>query len=225
MFRFFKKKNPAKELPPEAERYLGHFSTRLPKATPLRQLRFVILDTETTGLDIKKDRILSVGAIAAKDYGLRVEDRLELFIKQDGYVPGAGISIHGITANRADIGTNEKEVILQVLEFLRDGILVGHHIGFDKGILDETCFRQFGFRLKNTTLDTATLEWRLHAPIRYNQSHEPPASLDSLCQKYFIDMGERHTAAGDAFITGLVFLKQLARLESRGVKTAGDLLK
>lgn len=225
LFDFFKKQKPAVGSPPEIERYLERFQLRLPKAAPVRQLRFVVLDTETTGLDLKNDRILTIAAVAVKDFGLRVDDRLEVIIAQAGYSPGESVSVHGITASQSSIGISEKEALLDVVDYLQDAILVGHHIQFDKSILDEALKRNFGVKLKNKTLDTATLEKRLKSSVAYQQNVEPPASLDALCEKYRIEMGERHTAAGDAFITGLVFMKQLARLEARGVTTAGELLR
>lgn len=222
---WFKNSDRKEELAPEVQRYLDYFKIKLPRSTPITNLRFVILDTETTGLNVKKDRILSIGAVAMKNYSFRTSDRYEHHLCQAGYSPDDSIQIHGITINRTSNGIEEKEAIAKLFSFLRDSILVGHHIGFDKGIIEEAMIRHFGVKIKNKTLDTSTLEKRLISPFKYQQTQSPPSSLDSLCKKYKVEMVERHTAAGDAFITALVFMKQLARLEAKGVRTMGDLLR
>lgn len=222
---FFKKNKPGKDHPPEVRRYLERSKSPLLKKTPLRHLRFAVLDTETTGLDVTKDRILSLAVVGVHDFGIHVEDRLEIFIRQTQYAPGESVTVHGITAARSRNGIPEREAMLNLLSFLQDRILVGHHIRFDQSMLNAALQRHFNIHLKNQTLDTAALESRLTSPVGYRQIPQSPASLDALCRKYGIEMDDRHTAAGDTIITALLFLKLLARLETKGVKTAGDLLR
>ncbi|HKK78702.1 MAG TPA: hypothetical protein VJ933_03695, partial [Phaeodactylibacter sp.] len=79
-----------------------------------------------------------------------------------------------------------------------------------------------GVKLKNKGVDTAVLARRLanHPQLAKRGAF----GLDQLCQDYHIPMSDRHTAAGDAYITAILLMKMLRRLEKRGVRTLGDLL-
>ncbi|MEZ4957797.1 MAG: 3'-5' exonuclease [Saprospiraceae bacterium] len=222
---FFLKKNKPNFQAPEYQAYLAHFSKKLDLYKPVSGARFVVLDTETTGLDVKNDRILSLAALEINGANISVKNRLECFVKQDAYQPKESIAVHGILPNQTSQGISEKEMLTALLAFLGNAILVGHHISFDIAIINECMLREMGGPLKNTVLDTGRLARRLEDPFNIKHLNQKEYSLDSLCQKYQIEMGKRHTAAGDAFITALLFLKLLGRLEQKGVKTLKDLLR
>ncbi len=73
--------------------YTGHFKEKL--IQDLHAVRFVVFDTETTGLDVRKDRILSIGALSVFDLKIDVGDSLELYIKQEVFNADT-VGIHGI---------------------------------------------------------------------------------------------------------------------------------
>ena len=224
MFSFFKK-NKSKLYAPEYEAYLACFAKKIDLKTPIREARFIVLDTETTGLDPKKDHILSVAAVEVKGSDFSVKNRLECYVEQPEYLPGESIAVHGILPHQSAGGICEKDMLCQLLELARDAIIVGHHIGFDIAILNECMLREMGGTLKNKVLDTSIMARRIEDPFKMKQVRRKNYSLDNLCKKYLIEMGERHTAAGDVFITALLFLKLLGQLERKKVKTLGELLR
>ncbi|MEM6319366.1 MAG: 3'-5' exonuclease [Bacteroidota bacterium] len=107
------------------------------------------------------------------------------------------------------------------MQIAKNSIIVGHHISFDIAILNQALRLHFGLQLRNRTLDTGWLAKRIENPniIGFN-----PIPLDQLCEQHQIPSGQRHMAAGDAYITSLLFLKLLGQLERRGVRRLGDLL-
>ncbi len=183
----------------------------------LKQLdttRFVVFDTETTGLNYKEDRILSIGGVAVIDNQISIVDSLELYIQQDIYNPESA-KIHGILRQGAYKKVNEVEAIKMCLEFIGTDILVGHHIGFDVAVINAS-FKRYGLgKLKNRLLDTEELYKRLVHPV--NRSlQDKRYTLDELAEALKIPLQDRHTSAGDALITALAFIKIVKRLNSDG---------
>lgn len=204
------------------ENYLALFKVKIPKNCPIDQLTFVVLDTETSGLDINKDIILSIAAIKIINCEIVIQDRLECYIKDGAYHPDQSVEVHGITRNKIKEGYELNQVIRQLLEFVGNAIIVGHHIAFDVKMIDKYVLKQMGCHLKNRTLDTSSLNHRIE-----NNIHEPvkPISLDQLARNYGVPLGKRHTAAADTFITATIFLKMLNRLKKRGVETYTELCR
>ena len=96
------------------------------------------------------------------------------------------------------------------LDYLRDGVIVGHHIGHDIATIDAACERHWGARLMNRSLDTMDLTLHLERAGAF--AGRPPIrrfTLDALCTMFGVIPHDRHTATGDAFITALVFQRLL----------------
>lgn len=214
------KKHPAGD--PAVHPYLDHFRARIPKDLSIREFPFVVLDTETTGLNPAKDEIISIACYRIQSMSLDLSDRFDTVIRKKDYPPGEHTRIHGIMAKHMAAGSPEREALLAFLEFIGGDILVGHHIAFDTRFLNKALKKHFNLKLKNKSLDTAAMASRLEKPILENAT---PESLDALCARYGISPVQRHTAAGDAYMTAILFMKLLSRLEKRGVATYRDLLR
>ena len=115
--------------------------------------RFVVLDTETTGFDYEKDRILSIGALVLQNNQMNISDSFEVFIQQEHY-DQATAKIHGILRDSVLDRPNEKEALEQFLTFLGDAIIVAHHSLFDLSMITKALERNCLSPLKNKTLDT-----------------------------------------------------------------------
>lgn len=203
--------------------YEAHFKKSWPRDSPLEAVRFVVLDTETTGFDRKGDHMLSIGAVSLVGWKMDLQDSFDYLIHQHFKPNGETIAVHGITPGQVAYSRDELEVVTMLLAYLRDAIIVGHHIKFDIGMLNEALHRQGLPALKNKTIDTISLSNRV-SPSAYFVDPQL-SSLDALCKRYKIPAHDRHTAAGDAYITAILFMKLAARLRTRGVKTLGDLLR
>src|SRR4030095_8320457 len=136
----------------------------------------------------------------------------------------SSVTVHGVTRDESRAGIDEPEALERFLEYLRDGVIVGHHIGHDVAALDQACGRHWGIPIFNRVLDTMDLA--LHFQKAGVFSERPPRrrfTLDVLCDVFGVIPHDRHTAAGDAFITAQVFLR-LRRLAPRcGRGTLGRL--
>jgi len=197
------------------ERYLSAFETTWADDTPCDEVRFVVLDTETTGLDPRRDRIITIGALAVCKGELLLNDVFEVMLKVA--YNNTSVTVHGITYDEAVDGLEEPESLLLFLDYLRDGVIVGHHIDHDIQALNCACERHFNLSLKNRSLDTMDLTLHLSDDNAFaNRSMAAGFSLDGLCEMFGVVPHDRHTAGGDAFLTARVFQRLLRAAESVG---------
>lgn len=210
----------------EINLYQEAFADSWGEGDPAGQIRFVVLDTETTGLDPRKDAIVTIGAVAIENGEICLDDQFEALLQISHNT--SSVVVHGITRDAAEkYGVSEVEGLRAFLGYLRDGVIVGHHIGFDVDILSARCQQRFGFALQNRWIDTMELTLHLEdagafgAPDRTERPSN--FSLDGLCERFGIAPHDRHTAAGDAFITAQIFLKLLRKARQYGRRTLGTL--
>ncbi len=208
-------------LPPVAAEYERSFEATWDDATPAREVRFVVLDTETTGLDPRRDRIITIGAVAVYGGQILLDDSFEAML----HIPYnlSSVTVHGITRDQASEGYTEAEALEAFLPSLRDGVIVGHHIGHDVAALDAACQRTFGIGLRNRFLDTMDLTLHLERDGAFPGHSFRSFTLDALCEFFSITPHDRHTAGGDALLTALVFLRLLRLAARHGRGTLGSL--
>jgi len=193
-----------------------------PAETPIEQVRFVVLDSETTGLDPRKDRIVTIGAIAVLNHEILIEDSFEALLKVQ--YNSSAVTVHGVTRDESLVGLDEPEALNQFLRYLGDGIIVGHHIAHDVNTFNAGYERHFGFQMENASLDTMELALHLERDGAFaGRDAIQDFSLDALCALFDIIPHDRHTAAGDAFITALVF-QRLLRLAVKHQRNTLDRL-
>ena len=199
-FNWFKKI--VKDYPKFWETYLSYFDGNQNKPN-----RYVVFDCETTGLDYKSDRILSIGAVAIQNNQIIVGDFMEVFLQQDVF-KAESVPIHGILREGKEEKIVEAEGVIRFLDFIKDATLVGHHVDFDIEMINQALNRLDVGKLENQAMDTDVMYQKLKS-----LPQEQLSSLDDLCDIYKIKKSDRHTASGDAFITALLFLKLKRKLE------------
>lgn len=212
MFNWFTYKNH----PEFWKNYLKKFKQKQPKS--IQTTRFVVFDTETTGLDFAKDRILSIGAIAINNEIIEVSDSFEIYLKQDEFNTET-VEIHGLLKYGHLKKNSEEEAIEQFIEFLGNSVLVGHHTAFDVEMINASLKRMNLSKLKNKTIDTGILYKKLEG------KKDELYNLDVLCDEFNIPKHDRHTASGDAFITALLFLKIISKLKNERTIHYSDLFR
>ncbi|GEL11507.1 DNA polymerase-3 subunit epsilon [Flavobacterium glycines] len=175
--------------------------------------RFVVLDTETTGFDYNNDRILCIGALTLENGVINLENVFEHYIDQEHF-DKSSVQIHGII--RSDVLDHKSEIqVLQLfLDYIGDSIIIAHHTLFDMTMINNALARNGLDKIKNRTLDTATLYKRTLIKSNLIQ-HKDHYSLDDLADKFDIAKTDRHTAVGDAYITAIAFLKIIKKLKGK----------
>ena len=186
-------------------------------------VRFVVLDTETTGFDYTTDRILCIGAIVLQNNTIPINGSFEVYIQQEHY-DQATAKIHGILKEFVIDRPKELEALQQFLDFLGDSIIIAHHTIFDITMINKALERNGLPELKNKTLDTAVL-YKKTLLVSNLLERKENYSLDELADKFDISKKDRHTAMGDAYITAIAFLKILNKLRERKEITLRQLFK
>ena len=182
----------------------------------LEETRFVVFDTETTGIQPETDRILSIGAISVTGNVIHVSDVFEQFLIQEKFSSNT-VEIHGILKNGEQHKITESESVELFLGYLQSSIIVAHHAAFDVEMINRCLKRMDLPKLRNKVLDTGVLYKKLN---RVENRHY---SLDYLCKEFNVPVNDRHNALGDAYITAQIFVKMLARMKQERQVTLADL--
>jgi len=204
------------------EAYALRFSSSWRADEPVDRVRFVVLDSETTGLNPAVDRLVTIGAVAVLDGEILLDDAFSALIRIEHNTEA--VTVHGVTRDQARSGVEEPAALAGFLQYLGDGVIVGHHIGHDIATIDAALARLGGGRLLNHSLDTMDLTLHLERDGVF--AGRPPVrhfTLDSLCTMFGVVPHDRHTAAGDAFITAQVFLRLLRLAVRSGRSTLASL--
>ena len=180
------------------------------RRTPLEGQRWVVIDCETSGLDAKRDRLISVAAVQVQDRTVCLANFFEGHVRQAEPSARENILIHGIGGDAQRSGRPLAEVIEGLRAFVADGLPVAFHAPFDAEVL-----QRHGLRLRRW-LDLATLTPALF-PARSARL------LDDWLQQFGIAAHARHDALGDAFSTAQLLLVALAEARRQRVASVEEL--
>jgi DNA polymerase-3 subunit epsilon len=190
-------KNINKELPEFWKTYLSKFDKK--------SNRYVVISTETTGMNPHKDVILSIGAFAVVDDSIFIGDSFETMLLQYKYLHDNKLSNEFIIESKMN-KLSETEAIKSLIEFIGSSILVGHHVDFDVEMINVALEKLECGRLKNEALDIDMMHRKL------NDLTDKQFSLNQLSEIYKIPDSERNSSTEDAYKTALLFLKLKSRL-------------
>ncbi|MBK7766217.1 MAG: DNA polymerase III subunit epsilon [Sulfuritalea sp.] len=178
----------------------------------LTDLVYSVFDTETTGLQPSAgDEIIQIGAVRIVNNRLLRQEIFDQLVDPDIPLKPEGIPIHGITEAMLSGQPRLDAVLPAFHEFCAETVLVAHNAAFDMRFL-QLKEDSIGVRFQQPVLDTLLLSAVIHPN---QQSHE----LESLAARLGINVIGRHTALGDAYVTGEAFLKMIPLLASMGIVT------
>ena len=176
-------------------------------------LTFVVLDCETTGLS-KSDSIITLGAVLCTANEIFMDSILDQ--KYPLSESGKSSEIHGELAHQSEVNVDGH--LEELIEFVKNHVIVGHNISFDVGKINQLLQKKYGMKLKNKVLDTAQMAIRLD-PIKFERAvgGQSNLGLDDLCKQYQIAIENRHTALGDAYLTAQLLQRLIYQLHQKGI--------
>ena len=165
----------------------------------------VVFDTETTGLNPKKDEILSIGAVIVKENKILTSQKFELFVKPTRDINEESIKIHQIRNIDLQNGLESKEAILQFLQFIGSRPLVGYYIEFDTKMVNKYVKALLGISLPNEQIEVSGIYHDKKIKLI------PDGTIDLRFDVMMKDLGlpifGKHDALNDAVMTAMMYIK------------------
>jgi DNA polymerase-3 subunit epsilon len=178
----------------------------------LSQLTYTAFDTETTGLQPSAgDEIIQIGAVRIVNGRLLRTEAFDQLINPQRPLAPESAAIHGITEAMLRDQPTIEQVLPAFYEFCEDTVLVAHNAAFDMRFL-QLKEAATGVRFRQPVLDTLLLSAVIHPN---QESHK----LEAIAERLGVNIIGRHTALGDAIVTGEVFLKMIPLLAEMGIRT------
>jgi DNA polymerase-3 subunit epsilon len=197
LFDWLRPKAKTTPLNSEQERRLGQLQPFTPLGEhSLRQQRWVVVDLETTGLNMSRDQVLSIGAVVIEDGAIDLSQQFEQTLLRVAHKPGPAVLIHGLGPSAIAAGNEPAEALLDFMEFVGDSPLLAFHAPFDQHMLNRALKDSLGYRLQHVFLDVAEI-----APMLCPQANFRQAGLDEWTAFFGLQAEERHHASADAMVT------------------------
>ena len=180
--------------------------------TPLSQARWAAIDCETTGLDPRRDRLLSVGAIRVSSDRVQLGEVFSARVRSPVASAAENILVHGIGADAQLAAPPPEEVMPQLARFVEGCIPVAFHAWFDREVLERA-----GLRIAPRWLDLEPLAHALYPEKKLR-------TLDEWIGAFGIQPAARHDALLDALTAAELLLVLLARARDTRMRTVEDVL-
>jgi DNA polymerase III subunit epsilon len=175
----------------------------------LAQVEFLALDLEATGLDMRRDEILSVGFTVIRNLSVRLSESDYFLVRPEQAIPERSAVIHRILDDQSAQGIELEAALVKILQALRGRVLLAHHANIECGFLNQACQRVFGAAIVFPLVDTFAIEYRSlkrRGVTPYNQG----LRLARLREMYNLPRYPAHNALSDAVATAELFLAQIA---------------
>lgn len=192
---FFAKRN-AKNLKDERYRFLF-------EEAPLDEV--VVFDTETTGLNPKKDEILSIGAVKLKGNKILMSEKFELFVKPTREINEQSIKIHQIRNIDLQNGCEAREAITKFLRFIGSRPLVGYYLEFDIKMINKYLKPYLGITLPNRQIEVSGLYH--DKKIKLIPDGVIDLRFDVIMKDLGLPIFGKHDALNDAVMTAMMYIK------------------
>lgn len=176
---------------------------------PHLRSRYVVVDVETSGLDMRRDHLISIGAVALNNGLIDPQDSFQIVLRQDSASSHANILIHGIGGSEQRQGVEPAEALLGFLAYAGKAPLVAFHAQFDQTMIDRALREHLGATLKLCWIDLA---WVL--PELFRDRMNGQGVLDDWLQLFGITNFLRHNAVADSYATAQ--LLQIAIAQGAG---------
>jgi len=181
--------------------------------------RWVVVDVETSGMDIASDELISIGAVAMREDGhVLPGDSIEIIVRQGPASSRENILVHGVGVEAQLNGVDPRKAIGMFLEYLSTAPLLAFHAPFDRGFLARVIKFYVNQPFDNPWLDLAELAPALYPTLNLR-------SLDEWLTRFGIPVSARHSAASDAFATALLASRLLPEARRQGAPSFGKMMR
>ena len=179
---------------------------------PLNGTRCVVVDVETSGLNLHQDHLISIGAVAVVNGRIALGDSFYVVLQQSTTSNKENILLHGIGGSAQTEGMPAADALLAFLEYLGKDPLIAFHVTFDQTMIQRALRRYLGMSFKHPWSDLAYIMPALNPALasRYR-------SLDDWIGHFGIRNDARHNALADALVTAQLFQVAVAQANKKTI--------
>jgi DNA polymerase-3 subunit epsilon len=191
------------------------------RSAPVRADRWVVVDTETSGLDPDRDRLIAIGGVAVDEAAVLPGDSFEVVLRSAAGSSASNIMLHGIGRGAQASGVPAAEALAAFRDWAADSPRVGFHADFDRIVLSRAFASAGVDDDPRPWLDLAPLAAALDPTANRYGAH----SLDDWLAAFGIECAVRHNAAADSFATAELLLRLRAMAARQGARGFESLVK
>lgn len=187
---------------------------------PHQLCRYIVADVESSGLNMAKDKLISIGAVAVVNGIIDFNDAFEVVLRQDEVSTHANILIHGIGGSAQRDGMDPPQALIAFLQYLGKSPLVAYHALFDQRMIARAMDDYLGLKFDLTWIDLA---WVL--PDIFRETIAEQVDLDDWLGLFNIENIQRHNAVSDAFATAQLLQVAIARGGQRNAPSPASFMQ
>ena len=178
---------------------------------------WVALDCETTGLDVRRDRIISIGAVRIVGNRLLTSQRLEMLVRSERALEPDSVRVHRLRESDVAHGLDPEQAVRRLLDFIGSRPLVGYFLEFDVAMLNREIWPMLGVRLPQPKIEVSAMYYdfknrQLPAPQRGGTID---LRFATMMNDLALPLRDAHDALNDAVMAGLAFMKLRRLLQDR----------
>lgn len=158
----------------------------------------IVLDTETTGLDYTKEKMVEFAAVRLENG--KIKDEFQTLINPEQHIRKSSMAIHGITPEMVVDAPTETEIMPKILDFIGDYPIVAHNAVFDYAFINEASMRVFGKEITNPRIDSQQMFREIYPDL---ESH----GLEALTKRFNVELSNHHRAMADTMGLALAYPK------------------
>jgi len=170
---------------------------------------WIALDCETTGLDVRHDQIVSIGAVRIVGNRLLTSQRLELLVRPERSLAPASMRVHRLRERDVAQGIDPQQAMRLLLDFIGSRPLVGYYLEFDVAMLNREIWPMLGVRLPQPKIEVSAMYYDFK--LRQVPAHARGEPIDlrfaTIMNDLALPLREAHDALNDAVMAGLAFVK------------------
>jgi DNA polymerase-3 subunit epsilon len=187
-------------------------------ASPFNAARYVVVDVETSGLNLVKDKLISIGAVAVVHGKIDLADSFYVVLQQAHASDKDNILLHGITGSAQTEGVPAAQALLEFLAYLGKAPLIAFHVTFDQTMIKRAMRDHLGLNFKHKWSDVAYI-----APALYPTLSSKLNSLDDWIDHFGIRNDARHNAMADALVTAQLLQVLLHQSRTKKISSLAQL--
>ncbi len=199
------------------------------RCTPIEEVDYVAFDTELTGLDPRRDTIISIGAVKLRGGRIFPGKVFHRLVQPESELRPTGVVVHELMHSDLEDADRASEVLLDFIDFVGDAVLLGHFVHIDLGFVSRAMKKIFRAGFRRSAVDTSALhDWLVDNDPRFAAHHggiSVKKDLFSTATRYGISVDRAHDALFDAFVTAQLFQRFLSFLPANGVRSVQELLE